>query len=193
MIVNLNWTFEEVMAEHDKEIATNPEKWNDPSTPLFQWCALQRIEIHRENFQNGNKYSLMLAIRICANHGLILPDWVSKAYITAFDGVHTFRNKSWGEVFGAPNKKGTHVRAERKKRELPWAVFSEVRSICDSERPRPPIGVSLFERVGKKFNICKTDAAEYYYSVLEQHPSLNPIHDSSTNNIIKCEPHSERE
>jgi hypothetical protein len=193
LTVNPNWTFEEAIAEHDKEIAANPEKWNDPTTPLFQWCALQRLEIYRENFQNGNKYSLMLAIRICANHDLILPDWVSKAYITAFDGVQNYRNKSWDEVFGAPNKKGTNLNASRKKRELKLAVLLEVRRIYFSQLPRPAIDILMYEEVGKKFNIGKTLAAEYYYSALKMLPDLNPIHNSSMNNIIICEPHSERE
>lgn len=193
MTVNPNWTFEEAIAEHDKEIAANPEKWNDPATPLFQWEALQRLKMLRESFQNGHKYSLMLAIRICANHDLILPDWVSQAYISAFDGVHTFHNKSWDEVFGMPNPKWTDLNASKKKRGLKLAVLLEVRRIYFSQLPRPAIDVLMYEEAGKKFNIGKTLAGEYYNAALKQWPSLNPIHDSSMNNIIKCEPHSEME
>ncbi len=173
------WTFEEAKAEQDKVIASNPKRAFDPDTPLFQWSALHEIAGLHERFQKDDKYALMLAVRACANHDLVMPKWVATAYINAFDTVQNYYAKSWDDVFGKPMLKGANMEAKRKKRYLEFAVLNEVHSILSSESPKPPIDGHLFERVGQKLYIGKTLATEYYYSVLKRFPFLRQ--DTSAN------------
>ncbi len=154
----VSMTFEEAKAEQDE---LDPGKRLDPDTPLFQWYALQELEQLRERYESGDKYALMLTIRLCANHGMVLPEWAAGAYIKAFDTVNGYRSKSWDEVLGNPLPKGANLNAKKKKRELQFAVLLDVQELSKDN----PIDESLFERVGAKFNIGKTLASEYYYSI----------------------------
>ncbi len=168
MTVNPEWTLEEAIAENDKALADNPARESyDPTLPLFQWFTLKRLEECRESFHCGDKYELMHAIRICANHDLPLPEWAAMAYIKAFDTVLNARAKSWDEVFGAPYPKHSHMNAIKKRRELKFGVLNRVNEIRARE-PKTPIDEALFELVGQEFNIGKTLAAEYYYSAKKQ-------------------------
>ncbi len=171
MTAGHEWTLEEAQAESDKALADNPARESyDPTLPLFQWFALKRLEECREAFHRGDEYELMHAIRICANHGLPLPEWAAMAYIKAYDSVINARAKSWDEVFGAPYPKGKHLNATRKKRMLEFAVYNRINEILRGEPvtsampQRTPTDGYLLERVAKEFHIGKTLAAEYYGS-----------------------------
>lgn len=120
------------------------------------------FEVLRANFEGGNERALMLAIRNCAEYGVPLPEWVSAAYIKAYDAVSGAAVKSWDDVFGAPYPKGTQLAALRKRRRLRFAVRSAVAEIL-REHPQTPIDEALFERVGERFNIGKTLASDLYY------------------------------
>lgn len=163
-MVSINWTFEEAMAAHEAALVENPNReYADPTLPLFQWVALHELERLRGEYEQGNKFSLMLAIRICACNSSVLPSWIVEGYIGAFDEILNYRSKDWNEVFGSPIKKGAQLNALEKKRRLEFAVLNEVKLIRKSN-PDQAIDAGLFELVGNKFNIGKTLAAEYYYS-----------------------------
>lgn len=165
MTANPEWTLEEAKAANEKALAENPERsFADPTLPIAQWLGLKSLDECRSRYEGGEKLELMRAIRICANHDLVMPEWLWKGYITAFDTVMGARAKSWDDVFGMPWPKGTHLNAVRKKRELKFSIWNGVRGICERS-PETPIDVALFERVGKEFNIGKTLASEYYYEV----------------------------
>jgi len=143
--------------------ATEPTKdWNDPTQPFYRWAAHHDLAERCKLFESGDVFQLMHAIRICANHDMPLPEWVSRAYISAYDRVVSAQAKTWGDVFGQPYPKGIHLNAVKKRRNLIPAVWVAVRSILDME-PGTPIDGMLFERVGKKLNIGKSQAAEFYY------------------------------
>lgn len=106
--------------------------------------------------------ALLAAIRECANHDLPMPEWVSHAYIRAYDMVLNCKAGSWDEVFGRPYRKGAQLAAMRKRRIKRLAVWNEARRIILSE-PETPIDVAFFERIGEKLAIGKTLASELYY------------------------------
>lgn len=165
MTVNPEWTLEEAKAANEKALAESPGRsFADPTLPIAQWLGLKSLEKCHSRYESGDKLELMRAIRICANHDLVMPEWVWKGYITAFDTVLGARAKSWDDVFGMPWPKGTNLNAVRKKRDLKFAVWNEV---CDIRQrsPETPIDVELFAQVGRKFNLGKTLASEYYYEV----------------------------
>lgn len=166
-MVNKDWTLEEALAANQSKLEANPTlSDSDPTLPLFQWAALHRLDDCQEMYE-GDKCGLMTAIRICANHDLPLPGWAAKAYIKAYDTVNNARAKSWSAVFGDPYPKGRHLSAIRKRRMFGFAVWNEIKTILQM-RPDTAIDESLFETVGKKFNIGKTLASEYYYATVNQ-------------------------
>lgn len=151
------WTLDQAWEAHQRSGKEGPD------SPLFQWVTHQELIALGQAFEAGDKWSLMLAIRKCANHDMPLPEWARSAYIAAFDTVLNARSKSWDEVFGMPYPKGQHLAAIRKKRTLRYAVCNEIKTIRKME-PGTAIDEGLFERVGSKFNIGKTLAADLYYS-----------------------------
>src|SRR3569623_2277533 len=46
--------------------------------------------------------ALLGALRICANYDLVMPAWLSRAYIKAYDSVLFARVGSWDRAFGRP-------------------------------------------------------------------------------------------
>jgi hypothetical protein len=158
-----NWTWEEAWSANEQALKAEPERSEaDPTLPFVQWSAMHELDVLEEKYKK-DKYYLMAAIRKCANHDLPLPAWVANAYISAYDKVFTAREKSWDDVFGNPYPKGAHLNAIRKKRKLKFAVLIEVNDILKMN-PDKSIDDSLFEQVGKKFNLGKTLTSEYYYS-----------------------------
>ena len=171
-MVDKKWTLEEAQAENEAALLNDPARITDPTLPLFQWIALHELEQLSEQYEQGNQFALMLAIRVCANHDLIMPRWVGDGYIAAFDTILNYRSGSWDDVFGRPIPKNAHLSALKKKRNLEFAVFNEIVRIRQCERNScgaiPPLDAWLFERVGKPFGIGKTLAEEYYYGVLKK-------------------------
>lgn len=162
MAANPNWTFEEALAEHERVLALDPSRsYADPTLPFLQWAALQDLKQSEEKFNKGDGWALMRAICACARCSLPLPDWAAKAYLRAYYKVVGCEEKSWDAVFGEPYPKGTNLNALKKKRELKFEVFNTIIDAVKRD-PGTAIDSQLFEDVGKKFNIGKTLAEEYY-------------------------------
>jgi len=106
--------------------------------------------------------AFLAAIRTCAMHGLVIPEWAADAYFDAFDRVANFEIGSWDTAFGKPygNK---HLAALRKRYEIQELVFEQIVQRLAREVPPPPIDAQLFESVGAEFGIKKTLCAELYY------------------------------
>lgn len=123
---------------------------------------MHKLDDLERQFKAGDGFSLLLAIRVCANHDLPLPDWAARAYIARFDKVLTCRVGSWDDAFRRPFRKGLHLGRARSRRGLRVAVLNRVREILASE-PETPIDDGLFEHVGAEFDIGKTLANKLYY------------------------------
>lgn len=132
---------------------------HSPAGPLYQWSA--RLDLHamRRRFEAGDSYALMLAIRVCANHDLAMPDWLAHAYIRAFDNVHGFRTNSWDDAFGRPIPKGAQATRLREKRTKSVQVWNEVnRRHAAGER----ITDELMRDVGRQLALGRTRTWEFY-------------------------------
>lgn len=150
-------SFEEAEALSENDIS--------PNSPIFQWFAAQEINKVRESIDTCDGFAVLAAIRKCVTRGLVAPEWLAYEFNRRFDSVLNCRAKSWDDplAFGLPFKKGSNLNALRKKRNLMFAVWSEVnRKLVESESM--PIDEYLFEIVGKKFYIGKTLTGEYYYA-----------------------------
>jgi len=138
-----------------------------PRRPLFQWIAHQELKRLRCDFEAGNGSALMSAIRKCANHELVMPEWVAAEYIKRFDLILNYESASWDDVLGRPIPKGAHLNALKKRRELKFKVYQAVRARIAPTLECPdgvPVDAELFEAIGKELGIGKTLASEYYYT-----------------------------
>lgn len=156
------WDLVEIaMAETKEALSADPSRsCADPTLPIFRVYAVMKLERCRRQFEVGDRLAMLAAVRICANHDLVMPPWLSQAFISAYDRGLNFEVSSWDEAFGPPVPKGKHRLALKKRRELEFKVLNEV-----NKRIRAGVAVSdsLFEEVGRLVNIGKTQAAEYYY------------------------------
>jgi hypothetical protein len=139
---------------------------NAPGVNIFQLNALRVLDDLRVQFESGNGFALLAAIRCCANHDLVMPEWVANAYIAKYDPVLNCTAKSWDEVFGSPYAKGLHISKRRRRRVLRFDVYLRIENIL---RTQPDTGIddSLFETVGAQVGIGKTLCNEMYYEAKE--------------------------
>jgi hypothetical protein len=156
--VTKEWPLDKVLLKDERARATGR---SGPDLPLYQWSAMHDLEALKEQFEAGDHFALLLAIRKCANHDLVMPDWVARNFIRRCDQVLGCRQKSWDEAFGQPYPKGTHIASLRRNRELRLAVWLRIREIIRTESVA--IDDGLFHRVGKEFGISKTIANKLYY------------------------------
>jgi len=163
-MVDKNWTLEQAKAANEKFLTDNPSMFAEPTIPINQWVALHELDELKSKFINGDTFSLMTAIRKCANHDLTLPAWAACAFISAYDLVAGGNKKSWDIVFGLPYPKGTHLNAFRKRHQLKYWVWLGIKHLRKTH-PEIAIDEALFELVGQVHNIGKTLASEYYYEV----------------------------
>lgn len=130
-----------------------------------QQIAAETIERLRETFEAGDSVALLAAIRECARCELPLPPWAARAYIAAYDQVLNCRVKTWDEAFGAAFPKGANLNAQRKRRNLRFTVHHAVLSSIQRD-PETPIDAGLFETIGERFGVGKTEAENLYRSAI---------------------------
>lgn len=123
---------------------------------------LARLE---QAFVAGDRSALLAAIRVCAACDLPLPAWASRAYIAAYDQVLNCRAKTWDEAFGPAFPKGANLNAQRKRRNLRFEIHNAVLGTIQRE-PETPIDAGLFETIGERFGIGKTEAENLYRSAI---------------------------
>lgn len=165
MTADKDWTLEQAhlaQEQHARDRGLHSIAQVGPDGPLYQWFALHELDRLRAEFDRGDSTALLAAIRKCANHDVVLPEWVSRAFISAYDRVLACEAKSWDDVFGRPYPSGANVSAMRKRRRLRYAVRNEIQRILDAELATA-IDVGLFERVGERLALGKTATQELYY------------------------------
>lgn len=117
-----------------------------------------------KRFATGDLGSLLIAIWCCAKDKQPLPEWASKAFITAYESGVAGEAKSWDDVFGKPYPKGSNLNAIKKRMEKRGALANRIRQLKIDD-PSIAIDETLFERVGAEFGVGKTLASEFYYEV----------------------------
>ena len=132
-----------------------------PHGPLFQYEAKRRLELERTRFEDGEKIALMGALRICANHNLTMPEWVSSQYIKSYDQVLNCKASSWDTAFGRPypNKKIGSLYTRRRVR---FGLLMRFKAIHNTER-KVAIDDLLFGKIADEFSIGKTLVKDFYY------------------------------
>ncbi|MGA4532264.1 hypothetical protein ACPA1H_18150 [Ectopseudomonas chengduensis] len=131
-----------------------------PMTPLARWAAWGILMEYRARFEAGDKQVLFAALRKCACHDLPMPDWLADAYCKAHDDWVSYRKPTLDAAFDVAIPKGTHINKLKKLRSLKLAIPLKVQELCTDQRP---IDESLFNDVGKIFNISGSQARDIYY------------------------------
>lgn len=162
--------FNAAVKERARILRENPGMtYSDPSLPRVLAPDNERkqrvLESYRRAFiDSGDLFWVLKSISYCAMKRTSLPEWVEDAFTKAFNLVESAHAKSWDDVFGKPYKKGTHLAAVRRNRELRWKIFEHVENIRDSH-PETTIDIALFELVGEHFSIGATKAFDLYSEV----------------------------
>jgi len=159
-VVEINWSIDRVLREHERAKAEGQPE--GPGLPIYRWNALHRLRDLEEEYQlDGSGFVVLAAVRVCANHALVMPEWVAQAFINSYDKVLNARAGSWDDAFGRPYPKGKHLNTARRSRVLPIAVYLEGKRILADKQST--IDDDFFEDLGSKFGLSKTIANEMYY------------------------------
>lgn len=164
------WTMDEAQKAQE---AWEAENRGIPHGPFWWWAAVIELRELRAQYEAGDNVALLDAVHICAMNGLPMPAWCAQNYLNKYRSVIGYKARTWDEAFGKAHPKNVQLSAKEKKRRLAGPVYLEVRRIRQAE-PDTPIDASLFERVGKTFNIGKTLAEQYYYDRAKR-ADLHPI------------------
>ena len=157
---------EKLLEEQSQFEAENPDPYKHPAGPFFQAVAKDKLEKEREAYDAGDNMALLAAIRICANHDMVIPEWASKGFIAAYDKVLNCQTNSWDDAFGEPYP-GKQVNRLMQRRNNKPAVFTGVRKL-QNEKPGLPLMsnkdvTGIFDIVAKDLGIGPTICRELYY------------------------------
>ena len=166
------WSFEQATTEQ-QQFSKDLPSYLGPVPRFLAFRALDDLEVEYKAKNRG--FAILAGVRKCANHDLVMPTWLAKAFISRYDLVLNCRAGSWDEAFNPPYKKGMHLNALRKQRDLKFAVLNEVRGLRNAN-PGAAIDKALFEAVGAKFALGATLTEKYYYAA----ERLLPLRDTRT-------------
>jgi hypothetical protein len=124
------------------------------------------LEIAKQKFEEGNKAVLLMAMHQCLLMMKPLPKWLRLAFIEAYQSATAFEIRSWDEVFGPPQEKGTHLESRKQHAKMRYPVAFHVHRLSASGRP---IDKGMFEEIAEKLRkdgveaIKATTVEKIYY------------------------------
>jgi hypothetical protein len=154
-----DWSAEQASAEQAAYVAAGGNS-NDPSGPLYQWAALQKIDALETAYNGGDTLALLDAVAQCARCELVMPEWVIRGFLDRFRAVRQFKVRTLDEAFGSVLPKGAKLPAHRAAWKLELVVYLKV---TDRHEAGEPIDEGLFESVGEDFGISGSTVRDYYY------------------------------
>ena len=158
------WDWGELPAESVLRLSEMTKKEHGPAGLLFQYFAVRKIMSLRPGVEAGSGFDVLEAVAECARCGLVMPDWLARAFLSRYRAVSHDRAKSWDDPlsFGPPFPKGTNIEARRKARVKGVLLHSEVRKLMNHPHLKT-FGDAIYE-AGLKLGVGKTLAEEYFYT-----------------------------
>jgi len=153
-----SWTFDQALEEQERAAADGKD-WADPDGPLWQWIGLQELKAARASYDSGDKLALLRAVSLCAQHSLVMPDWLAVQFLARYRKVTRVRVGSWDEAFGRPFKKGTHISQARLRLEKRFLVHNRIRTLHADGRS---INEDLFDEVATELGVSRTVCKELW-------------------------------
>ncbi len=117
------------------------------------------LEIARQKFEEGNKAVLLMALHQCLIMQKPVPEWLRLSFIEAYQSATAFKIRSWDNVFGPPQEKGTHLEAWKEYAALRYPVAFRV-ALREADETIAP---DLFDKIGSELGIGKHKASDTYY------------------------------
>lgn len=149
-------TFEEAVAAQEAHADSI-----DPDGPIYRWSAAQELlAIEKKGLHNG--FDVLAAVALCALRGLVMPDWLARAYLERYRAVQQLRADSWDDdsAFGRPYPKGAQVGAMRRRRLNRIKVALEVKKFI-SMHPELPLDPE-WTRIGQSISKSDKEAQKLY-------------------------------
>lgn len=137
-----------------------------PDDPLFKYLGVRQCNDARQSVEEGNGMAIMYCICICGTHGLVMPDWLARAFNARYLSVANFaiKRNSWDEAFGTPYPKETTIAAQRKRRTGRYAMHN---AMCDAVMRGRSVSKELYGELGRKFGYGETLAYELYREAID--------------------------
>lgn len=115
----------------------------------------------------GDGGAVLDAIGHCAEHRLVIPDWLADEYLQRHGAVGRGWAKDWNDdrAFGRAYPKGTNMAGVRAKVELAPAAYAFAVGLLVDD-PKRPFDAGFYEEVGKHVGVGKTRAQELLSGLL---------------------------
>lgn len=161
------WTasWEEAQAAHEDTAG--------PEGAIFQWIAAQGLKNPEQNSE-GDGFSVLAAVASCAMHGLVMPDWLARAFLRRYRAVQQLRVDSWDapEAFGRPYPKGAQITAMRRRRLNRLKVALAVRQFVEMH-PDAPLDPE-WSRIGSLVAKSDKEAQKLFSEALKMGLAIEP-------------------
>lgn len=166
--------FQEAIDSTVEAMKADPSlSFEDPKTPVMQHIAnLQLSEM--EKYCKEDKFYLFKAMALCAHHGLPMPEWVSKAFLSGFCKITLAQvENSWDAAFGRPYREGSKMPRLEEQRRLKFRVYDEVVKLR-AKHPDLAINSYLYDCLSRKLGIGRDVVVSLYKSVKSLVESVPP-------------------
>lgn len=154
--------------------------WNGPilRSPFEQVYAATVCLHVKARIESGDGFAVMEAVAKCATHGLVMPAWLSVAFVERYQRVVSGASKGWGEAdaFGSAIPKGKNLAGlvATSKFEY-WAYEVATDLLC--ALPDRPIDVGFYEEIGEAIDRKSTQVQSLVKQFCKDgfHPPLKYI------------------
>jgi len=158
------WEWGELSPEEVRQLSEMTKEDDGPEGLIFQYFAVRMVMSLRPGIEAGSGFDVLEAVAECARCGLVMPDWLARAFLKRYRAVSQFRAKSWDDPlsFGQPYPKGMNIGAKQKARVKGLGLYLRVKSLREKN---PEVSLlKALETVGESMGIGKTLAEEYFYA-----------------------------
>lgn len=143
MITFNPWTasFEEAQAAQQEA--------DGPEGAIYQWSAAQGILNAQADIAEPTGLDVLSMVAQCALRGLVMPDWLAKAFLARYRAVTQAYVDSWDHpaAFGRPYLKGVQVGSLRRRRSNRLTIALAISEFV-KKNPTAPLDPE-WERLGK--------------------------------------------
>lgn len=127
------------------------------------------VEQRRKQFEAGQDWALLDAVNFCARERMAMPVWLVNAFCDRYMKWYLFKVRTLDEAFGVERPKRARIKDRARHEWLKPRVVLEVMRLREDN---VPFGDGMFERVGEKLGVGKTQASDAYYDSANQWRTL---------------------
>lgn len=145
-----------------------------PEAPIFRCAAARQLEAALEHSDRASGFDVLHWVSLCAWHGLVMPDWLARAFLRRYRAVQLCLVDSWDakEAFGRPYKKGAQIAAMRRRRLNRVAIANAVTTFVEMH-PDKPLDPE-WEAIGKKVGESPKNAQKLLAEAIEMGLAFRP-------------------